>query len=146
MLLLSFMLLNKKISTSLIISTLVYPLFVKLTSNINFSFNIFIFNLITVGLISGITNGFIYKLGFTSSGISLLGPLINKYTNIKIGTINLFINLIIMLLNFCLFGIENVLYSILVIIINSVVINLVLYKKIIKNKKRDRQNKIKVIY
>ena len=130
MMILSILFLNKKITTSLIISTFVYPLFVKLTSIMTYNFNIFVLNIITVGVISGITNGLIYKLGFTSSGISLLGPLINKYTNLKIGTINLFINLIIMLLNLIFFGINNVLYSILVVIINSLVINLILYRKI----------------
>ncbi|MBR3660354.1 MAG: YitT family protein [Bacilli bacterium] len=126
---LSIIFLNKKITISLIISTFIYPIFIRLTNNISYSFNIFILNIITVGIISGITNGFIYKFGFTSSGISLLGPFINKYTNIKIGTINFIINLIIMILNLIIFGIENVIYSLIVISINSLVINLILYKK-----------------
>ncbi len=129
MLLLSSILLNKKMTLGLIISTFIYPLFIKLTGNLVFSFDNIIISIIVVGIISGITNGLIYKLGFSASGINLLGPLINKYINYKIGTINLVINGFIMFLNLIIFGINNLIYSFFVIIINSMVINLILYKK-----------------
>ena len=128
MLLLSFILLNKKMTIGLFISTFIYPIFIYITSNINISFDIFILNLIIVSILSGITNGIIYKLGFSSSGIALLSPIINKYTNIKIGTINLFINIIITSLYFLLFGINKLIPSILVIVFNSLIINMILYK------------------
>ena len=129
MFLLSIVLLSKKMTLGLVISTFIYPLFIKLTSNLMFSFNNIIISIIVVGIISGITNGLIYKLGFSASGINLLGPLINKYFKFKIGTINLVINGFIMVLNLIIFGIDNLIYSFLVIIINSMVINLILYKK-----------------
>ena len=130
MLLLSILLLNRKMTLGLIISTIIYPLFIKVTSKLSFNFNIFLINILIVGILSGISNGFIYKLGFSISGINLLGPLLNKYLNIKIGTINLFINGIIMVLNLILFGMNNFIYSFIVIILNSFIINLILYKKI----------------
>ena len=133
MLFLSIIFLNKKMTLGLIISTLIYPLFIKLTSNLILPFSYYLLNIIIVGILSGITNGLIYKLGFSASGINLLGPLLNKYLHIKIGTINLIINFIIMFLNLIIFGINNLIYSIMVIIINSLVINLILYKKIISN-------------
>lgn len=130
MLLLSVLLLNRKMTLGILISTIMYPLFVKITSKLNFTFNIFLINVLVVGILSGISNGLIYKLGFSTSGINLLGPLLNKYLNIKIGTINFFINGIIMSLNFILFGMDNFIYSFVVIILNSFVINIILYKKI----------------
>ena len=130
MLLLSVLLLNRKMTLGILISTIMYPLFVKITSKLNFTFNIFLINVLVVGILSGISNGLIYKLGFSTSGINLLGPLLNKYLNTKIGTINFFINGIIMSLNFILFGMDNFIYSFVVIILNSFVINIILYKKI----------------
>lgn len=130
MFILCLFLLNKKMTLGLVISTFMYPIFIKLTSNFNFSFNNLIIHIIIVGIISGLTNGIIYKLGFSSSGISLLGPLLNKYLKIKIGTINLFINFFIMILNVIIFGINNLIYSLIVIIINSLVVNYILYRKI----------------
>ena len=126
---LSLIFLNKKITISLIISTIVYPLFINLTSNLSLiNINIYAI-IILVGIISGITNGIIYKLGFSSGGISLLAPLINKYVNIKIGTVTLIINIIIMILNLLIFGIYKVIYSLIIIIINSCIINILLYAK-----------------
>lgn len=128
MFILSIIFLNKKMTLSLVISTFIYPVFIKLTSNFSFSFNVLFFNIIAVGLISGYTNGIIYKFGFSASGINLLGPLIHKYLKIKIGTINFFINIFIISFNLILFGINNLLYSCVVIILNSLVINLILEK------------------
>ncbi|MBQ8892436.1 MAG: YitT family protein [Bacilli bacterium] len=130
MFLLSIIFLNKKITLGSLIATIVYPVFVKITSNFVISSNI-VLSIIIVGIFSGITNGLIYKLGFTTGGINLIGPIFSKYFNIKIGTINLFINLIIMLLNLIIFGINNLIYSVIIIILNSIVINLILYKKTI---------------
>ena len=127
MFILSILFLNKKITISLIISTFIYPFFINLTNNIiNINIDIFLI-IIIVGIISGLTNGLTYKLGFSASGISLLPLIINKYINIKIGTINFIINFIIMLFNLLLFGINNLIYSLIVIIINSLIINKILY-------------------
>ena len=58
-----------------------------------------------------------------------------KYKNIKVGTINLIINIIILLIGCFQFGIKKLLYAIVVIIINSILINLVMYGKFLKRKK-----------
>ena len=71
----------------------------------------------------------IYKLGFTAGGINVLAPIINKYKNIKVGTINLIINSLILLIGCLMFGIKNFLYAMLVVIINSLLINVIMYKK-----------------
>ena len=47
---------------------------------------------------------------------------------VKVGTINLIINIIILLIGCFQFGIKKLLYAIVVIIITSIIINLVMYK------------------
>ena len=130
MFLLSSILSSEKMTLGVIISTFMYPIMVKITSNIDIFYNYY-FNSILAGIISGLTSGFIYKLGFSTGGINLLGPLINKWINLKIGTINLIINVVIMILSLILFGISNFFNSIIIIVINGLVINLILYKKLI---------------
>ena len=130
MLILSLLLLNKRTTIGTIIATFIYPLFINLTNNLSIEISYPILNIILSGIISGITNGYIYKLGYSSGGISILGPIINKYFHISIGTIHFFINLIIIILDFILFGFNNFIYSLLVILINGIVINIILYKKI----------------
>lgn len=130
MLILSFIFLRKQTTFGTILATISYPLFVKLTSSLKFNFDYYLLNVIVTGIISGITNSLIYKLGFTAGGINVLAPIINKYKNIKVGTINLIINSLILLIGCLTFGIKNFLYAMLVVIINSLLINVIMYKKI----------------
>lgn len=124
MLFLSFLFLKKETTISTIISTLLYPFFIHITSFLSFSFKIEIINVIITGIISGITNGIIYKLNFSSGGINLLAPIINKYFSLKLGTINFIINAIIVILGYIIFGFKNLFYSLIVIILNSILINI----------------------
>lgn len=134
MLILSYIFLKKETTLGTVIATISYPLFIKLTSFFYLNISTNLLNIIITGIISGLTNGYIYKLGFTAGGINTIAPIINKYKNIKIGTINLIINIIILLIGCFQFGIKKLLYAIVVIIINSILINLVMYGRFLKRK------------
>lgn len=134
MLILSYIFLKKETTLGTVLATISYPLFIKLTSFLDLSISTNLLNVIITGIISGLTNGYIYKLGFTAGGINTIAPIINKYKNIKVGTINLIINIIILLMGCFQFGIKKLLYAIVVIIINSILINLVMYGKFLKRK------------
>ena len=134
MLILSYIFLKKETTLGTVVATISYPLFIKLTSFFNLNISTNLLNVILTGIISGLTNGYIYKLGFTAGGINTIAPIINKYKNIKIGTINLIINIVILLIGCLQFGIKKLLYAIVVIIINSILINLVMYGKFLKRK------------
>ena len=134
MLILSYIFLKKETTLGTVLATISYPLFIKLTSFFNLNISTNLLNVIITGIISGLTNGYIYKLGFTAGGINTIAPIINKYKNIKVGTINLIINIIILLIGCFQFGIKKLLYAIVVIIINSIIINLVMYGRFLKRK------------
>lgn len=134
MLILSYIFLKKETTLGTVIATISYPLFIKLTSFFDLNISTNLLNVIITGIISGLTNGYIYKLGFTAGGINTIAPIINKYKNIKVGTINLIINIIILLIGCLQFGIKKLLYAIVVIIINSILINLVMYGRFLKRK------------
>ena len=134
MLILSYIFLKKETTLGTVIATISYPLFIKLTSFFDLNISTNLLNVIITGIISGLTNGYIYKLGFTAGGINTIAPIINKYKNIKVGTINLIINIIILLIGCFQFGIKKLLYAIVVIIINSILINLVMYGRFLKRK------------
>ncbi len=128
MLIISFIFLGKKSSLGSLLSTFVYPLFVRLTSfNINISLPIILLILIS-GIISGLTCAYIYKLGFTSGGINIISLVLNKKYNTNIAMSNFIINFIIILLGGIKFGIIKLVYSILIVLINSLIINKVLIK------------------
>lgn len=134
MLILSYIFLKKETTLGTVLATISYPLFIKLTSFFDLNISTNLLNVIITGIISGLTNGYIYKLGFTAGGINTIAPIINKYKSIKVGTINLIINIIILLIGCLQFGIKKLLYAIVVIIINSILINLVMYGKFLKRK------------
>ncbi len=128
----SYFLLTKDNTYSALIATFAYPLFIKITSFIPFFTLPENFNLlwsIIAGIICGITGGFIYYLGFSSGGISIVNLLVNKFTHIKISTANFIVNGIIIILGYFHFGFLKAIYSIIVIAISSIIINLILKKK-----------------
>ena len=103
-----------------------YPLFVKLTSFIPVlevvSSLEFVFVLIA-GIICGITGGFIYKLGFSSGGTSTLNLLVSKYLKIRVALANFLINTCIIIGGMFVFGIKKGIYSVIVIVVSSFLIN-----------------------
>ena len=116
---LSICFLKKKATIGFIISTFIYPFFVFLTRNIYINLNFSIIIVLLAGIISGITNGLIYKLGFNMGGISIIGPILNKYLHIPIFLTHFFINFLIIIFSYFLFGFNNFLMSIIILILNS---------------------------
>lgn len=128
----SYFLLTKDNTYSAFIATFAYPLFIKITSYIpifNLPENLTLLWAIIAGIICGITGGYIYYLGFSSGGISIVNLLVNKFTHIKISLANFIVNGIIIILGYFHFGFLKAIYSIIVIAISSILINLILRKK-----------------
>jgi len=135
MLVISYFLLSRETTYGTILATLIYPLMVRLTNNlISFKFinHYLIIFVILSGIICGITSGFIYKLGFSSGGLNLISLILKKCFNINIALTNFILNTIIILLGCFSFGLLKGIYSILVVIINSYLINKILKSKNIK--------------
>lgn len=131
-LILSYFLLPKEITYGTIASSILYPLSVKLTSIVpkcNLVQDNQLISIIVAGTICGITSGLIYKLGFSSGGISTINLLINKYLNIRVAIANFLINTCIIIAGCFIFGIIKGIYSIIVIIISSILINYICYDK-----------------
>lgn len=126
----SFFFLTKDHTKSALISTFIYPLFIKITSYIpNLTINNNYYIIIISGLIYGFTCGMIYKLGFSSGGITIFNLLINKYLKIKLSIINFITNFTIILLGYLLLGINKTISSLLLILTGSIIINLILNTK-----------------
>lgn len=127
-LIISFILLKKETTTSAIISTFLYPLFVKLTSfipTISFIKKNLLISSILAGLICGTTGGIIYKMNFSSGGITVINLLLKKYFNIKESISNFIINSLIIIVSSFFFGLKKMFYSIIVITISSIIINII---------------------
>ncbi|MGN1370831.1 MAG: YitT family protein [Candidatus Coprovivens sp.] len=127
-LIISFIFLRKETTTSAIISTFSYPLFIRITSlipSISFIENNVLISSITAGVICGLTGGIIYKMNFSSGGITIFNLLLKKYFNIKISISNFLINGTIIIIGYFFFGIKKIIYSLIVIIISSILIHII---------------------
>lgn len=129
-LIISLLILGVEKTSGAFIATFIYPLFVDLTSGITsilaVSNSDMLLISLFVGLISGWSSGIIYKMGFSNGGLSLINQMLFEKFNISISKSNFFINMIIVIMGGLYFGIENILYAVIVLFISSMVIDRVL--------------------
>lgn len=129
-LLFSFMYLGKEKTVVSILATLLYPLFVKLTSlitqNISLDYEDTFLMIIFAGVIGGLANGFIYKTGFSNGGLPIISQTLYKYFKIPVTKSSMIINSIIIVIGSIFFGWSMLMYAIILIYINNLMIDKVL--------------------
>lgn len=113
-----------------IVSTIVYPIFVDLTANISNYITVDLSDKILIaiflGVLSGVTTGMVYKVGFSNGGLSIISEIISKYKKVSISNISFIINLIIVIIGGASFGWTMVMYAVIVLYIYSIILDRVL--------------------
>lgn len=150
LLVLSFFLLGFKKTLKTAIGTLLYPLFMEITSYLLVYFDIqstsFFLLMIYGGLLSGFSTGIIMKTGFTTGGFNILYQIFHKYFKISIGNSSLIINSIVLILGSLIFGIDKGIYAIIALVISTIITDRVLIG-VSKNKTfyiiTEKENEIK---
>ena len=130
-LIISYFCLSKITTYGTFASSFIYPICVKLTSFIpliSYAAHHILLSSIIAGIICGLTGGYIYKLGFSAGVVSTINLIVNKYLKIRVAISNLIINLLIIVLGCFIFGLAKGFYSILVISISSIFINIIIKK------------------
>lgn len=119
-----------KKTSSALVATFIYPLFVNvtqgITSYVNVSGNDIIIAAIFAGVVSGWVSGLTVKVGLSQGGIILINQIIYEKFSISISKSNFLINLIIVLLGGYCFGLTSVLCAIILLYISSNVIDKVM--------------------
>lgn len=123
LLVISFFLLGREKTVGSILGVLLYPLFIKLTSNIGDFIvlegaDIFI-NVLFAGFLSGLATGTILKYGFSTGGTDIAAQIISKIFKISVGKGIIFVDGIIILIGGYYFGIIKVMYAIVMLYIFS---------------------------
>ena len=107
-----------------IIGALLFPLLVELTKYINIWLEIdtsqMILSTVFGGVLYGFGTGMVFKAGFTTGGTDILKQIITKYLKVSIGKSGLICDGIIVLSSALVFGINNLLYSVVVLYIISI--------------------------
>lgn len=129
---LAIIFLGWKDTSRAIIGAILYPLFISLTaplaSNILPFLEIESTLLLALigGSLCGVANGLLYKTGFTTGGSDILMKIVNKYGKLPEGKAVFAINSIIMLFAGIIFGARQFIYSLIVLWINTTIIDRIL--------------------
>lgn len=126
----SYIFLGLEQTAASLVATLIYPFFVSITAGVTKYIIIdttdLILMSIVIGILSGITNGLMYKVGFSSGGLNIISQIIYKYFHVSLSKSGLFINMIVVLIGGIYFGFNMVLYAFIVIYISAIVTDKVL--------------------
>ncbi len=113
-----------------LVATLIYPLFVSLTEPlakyIIIDTSDLILMSILIGILLGITNGLMYKVGFSNGGLNIISQIAYKYFHISLAKTTMIINFIVVLIGGVYFGFNMMLYAFIIIYISGVVIDKVI--------------------
>ena len=125
LLILSYFTLEKGTTRNSIMGTLIFPLMVLLTENINVWLEIdtsqMLLSAVFGGVIYGFGLGLVFKSGFTTGGTDILNQIVSKYFKISIGRSMLCTDGLIVCLSAFAFGPIHLMYSIIVLYIISMI-------------------------
>ena len=123
LLVLSYIFLGKIKTRGSILGSLLFPIFVQLTSNISSYIQIDTSQLLLSAIFGGVLHGFgagiIFKAGFTTGGTDILNQIISKYAKISMGKSMILCDGTIVLLSGIIFGPTKLMYSIIILYLIS---------------------------
>lgn len=130
LLILSFLILGKNKTLGSIVGALLFPIFVKLTSNIG-SFIVIedadlFLKVIVAGFLSGTASGIILKYGFSTGGTDISAQILSKIFKISLGKALIISDALIISAATIYLGPVKVMYAIILLYIFSVMVDKVI--------------------
>lgn len=117
LLLLSFVVLGVNKTKNSIIGSILYPIFVELTTSLTKYVNVGDVEPILLALFGAVISGFgfglIFKSGYTTGGTDILNQIVSKYGRMSLGNAMLFTDGLIILCGVFTFGVSKIMYSII---------------------------------
>lgn len=130
LLVVSFLVLGIKDTKGSIIGSILFPIFVDLTANINQYINLDTSNLLLSVIFGGIIYGFgaglVFRAGFTTGGTDIINQIISKYLHVSMGNAMLMSDGLIVLGGGFFFGATKLMYAIIVVYIIGIMTDKVL--------------------
>ena len=124
LLIISYVLLGKEKTKYSVLGTIIFPIFIELTVNINKIIPLDTSQLLLSSIFGGVIYGFgigmIFKAGFTTGGTDIVNQILSKYLKLSIGNCMLITDGLIVTLSAIVFGPIHFMYSILVLYIISI--------------------------
>ena len=130
--LISFIFLGYQDTKVSIIGSIFYPIMISFTAPVAEFFKMYLvfdnilITVIVASLFYGLANGLIYKVGFNTGGSDILMKIVNKYFSLPEGKCLVILNGIVILLGGIVFGVNNVIYAIIMLILYTKVVDNIL--------------------
>ncbi len=111
------------------IGSLLYPLFVTFTAPVAkvllyfLSFQEILVTVILESLLYGVSNGIIYKYGYSTGGSDVIVKLLCKWLHVSEGKAILSFNIIIILAGAFVFGVNTAVYATIILVISSILVD-----------------------
>lgn len=123
----SYICLGKEQTRRTILGSVLFPIFINLTSNICNSIDLTEVDIIVKclfgGILSGIGYGLVFKHGFTSGGTDIIDQLVSKYYKLSMSSCLILVDGFVVLAGGLVFGLEKMFYSSLCLVLLSVYSN-----------------------
>ena len=129
LLIISYFVLGKEKTARSILGSILFPLFVNLTSGFSQFIDIgdeLLLATVFGGVIYGFGLGLVFKAGFTTGGTDIANQILSKYLNISMGNAMLICDGLIVVSGAFVFGITKAMYAIIVIYLISLLADKVL--------------------
>ena len=124
----SYYYLGKERTIGTICVSILYPILIEITSKLNISFHYNAWVLIIISsILGGISNGLMYKSGYSNGGLPILSQILYKKYRYSISKTSFIINSSIVLISSFFFQLKETIYALFYLLINSLLI-----EKIIK--------------
>lgn len=121
LLVVSFLVLGKQDTKGSIVGSILFPIFVELTANLNQYIELDTSNLLLSVIFGGILYGFgaglVFRAGFTTGGTDIINQIISKYAHVSMGNAMLMSDGFIVVSGVFFFGLTKLLYALIVIYI-----------------------------
>lgn len=119
LLILSLILLDRNKTRASLLGTILFPVFVRLTENLNVWLQIDTSQVLLSALMGGILFGFgagiVFRAGFTMGGTDIINQIISKYAKVSLGKSMLMSDGLIVLSSAIFFGMNSMMYSIIIL-------------------------------
>ena len=117
LLIISYFLLGKEKTKNSIIGSILYPIFVELTTYLTANIDVGNVEPIVMALFGAVISGFgfgmIFKSGYTTGGTDIVNQIVSKYAKMSLGNAMLVTDGLIILGGICTFGVSKIMYSII---------------------------------
>ena len=123
LLVISYFTLGKESTKHSVLGSILFPIFISLTAGINkyikLDTSVLLLAALFGGLLQGFGSGLLFKTGFSSGGSDIINQLLLKYFKISIGNSMYYTNGIIILLSGFAFGINKIMYALILLYIEG---------------------------